>query len=190
MVFDMEADLDDIRIEQCTNNRLMGEKVQKRIKAHIETLVISYGRVNQKTIDTYSFELYKSGYSANQIEEVVSSLTNDYEKFPTLPEVKKYLSAKFSDDPRKKLAHEKTMRQVKRDREDYQKLKKDFEEKLKWGKKEFDLWTKFYVREVFGEVVMTCEFLGCFEQIALKDLALSNMDQKRAVARGRKEINK
>lgn len=188
--FGQGKELMDHRIVKCTNNRLLQEQVQKLIRKEIDRMMACYGRTNQKTSEGFTFELFKANFSPNEVAMAVDEMIGNYTNFPTVADIKKFLNIKFEKNPGKKRQDERDKIQSTKDREAYLKLKQEFVDKLKWEKKEFDLWTRYYVREVFGESVLECSFLGCFEQIALKDLAHSNMKQDRAIERGRREINK
>lgn len=179
--------LKNYRIEQCTNNRLMMEKVEKFIKKEVERLQACYGRTSQKTVDAYATELLKANFSPNEVGEVVTAILGESTSMPSLVEVKKLLHVKFKPTI-KKGSSDRYKEQAKKEREEYNKMEKDLKEKIKLSDEDIMKWTKYYVREVFGEAVLNCDYLGAFKQIAVKDLIRSNMNQKQAIARGLKEI--
>ena len=187
MTFDMEEALNDKRLSVLSNNRIAWEKVQKRIFKHIDRLLESFGRTNKNTKDTYTYEMLTADYSPNEVAMAVEEMISTSTGLPTVGDLKRYLRVKLDKKPAVKYNEEKTKQQSQADREAYLKLKKEYQTKLKWGDEEFKMWTKYYTREVFGEALLNCDYIGCFEQIALKDLAVANMDQKRAIERGKKQ---
>ena len=181
-----DDNLKNLRIEQCTNNRLMMERVEKQIKVEMERLIACYGRTSQKTIDAYTAEIFKANFSPVEVAEGVSSILGESATLPSLVEVKKILHSMYGR--KKKSTTDRDKEQSKKDREEYERMVKDLKEKIKLTDDDITRWTKYYVKHVFGEAVLQCDYLGAFKQIAVKDLIRSNMDKDRAISRGLKEI--
>lgn len=189
MVFDHTEALHNTRKSECGNNTLMLQEIQKRMFKQCERLLESFGRTSLKTKETFTYELIQGNYSPREVEEAVDELIS-LTGLPCVGDVKKHLNMKFKRDPSKNFEDEKNKEQAKLDRDSYLKLRDDIASKKNWKDEDFNKYTRYYVREVFGESVLTCEFIKCFEQIALKDLALSGMNLEGAIERGRESVNK